>query len=254
MRWLLALVVMLGAGVAEAKQAPPPTVAVKASLSAKIGAKAPVLKVVVTNPMASPVQLAAVEHPPCWIGLYFTGSLMKPDLTELATVKPCQDPGTKTFELAPKESLTVEVAVDKLFERLPQGTYELALQFDSGQATTRDRQLAVGTDTPLTSALRFTIAKLVKTITVTTKKPASLGKGVTLTFVGNGHKHMPAGSGPSPLLVSAKLTLRGKTRAVDASVNGKEPFSLGAHVFSIVDYSYDDFMTLDYWGTIALSP
>ncbi len=248
------MVVMLGAGTAEAKQAKPPTVAVKASVSAKIGAQAPVLKVVVTNPMTSPVQLAAVENPLCWIGLYFTGRLMKPDLTEVATLKPCKDPGTKTFELAPKDSITVEVAVDKLFKKIPKGTFELALQFDSSQATARDRQLAVGTDTPLTSALRFTIAKLVKTFTITTDTPASLGKGVTLTFVRHGHKNMLPGSGPSPLLISATLTVRGKTRAVDAAVDGKGPFALGGHVFSIVDYSYDDFMKLDYWGTIALSP
>lgn len=179
---------------------------------------------------------------------------MKPDLTDVATVKPCKNPGTKTFELAPKDSITVEVAVDKLFKKIPKGTYELSLQFDSSEATARDSKLTVWADTPLTSAMRFTIAKLVKTFTVTTTSPAKLTKSVTLTFVGHGHKHMAAGSGPSPLLTSAKLTAGGKTEDVYASVDGRAPFVLGTHVFSLVDYSYGDFMKLDYWGTIKLSP
>jgi hypothetical protein len=119
-------------------------------------------------------------------------------------------------------------------------------------ATARDSKLTVWSDAPMTSAMRFTIAKLVKTFTITTKEPVTFTKGVTLTFVGNSHKHMQEGDGPSPLLISAKLTAGGKTEGVYGNVDGKEPFSLGKHVFSIVDYSYDDFMKLDYWGTIKV--
>ncbi len=244
--------VMFGAGGAEAKQAPTPTVAVKAALSAPIGEQAPVLKVVVTNTMTSPVRLAAVKNPVCWIGLYFMGNLLKSDLSEVATVKPCKAPGTETFELAPKDSFTVEVAVDKLFQKVPKNTYELALQFDSTEASALDRQLTVTTDTPQILVLRFTIAKLVKRITVTADTPASLAKGVTLTFTGHSHKHMMEGSGPSPLMISGKLTVGSKTKEVYASVYGKGPFALGSHIFSIISYSYDESMELDYWGTITV--
>lgn len=228
----------------------PPEVSAVASVSSRIGATPPTLTLVVTNTTSQVLRVAKTKEPRCWLPLYVTGRLLKSDGTPVAEIKRCKAVRSETLELAPSATLTIEVPLAQLFKKLPRGSYQLDVALDATGARTADGS-GLAWRQPLPSFM-FTVAKLVSTFTIERGRPAPLAKGVTLTFTGHGHKHTMEGDPPSPLLIAAQLATAGTTTEVSASVQTEDhaPFQLGPHTFDLVEYAYDERMTLRYWGTV----
>ncbi len=252
MRWLLVMAMLVGTRVAEAKPVAP-AVDVAARLSAQIGAKPPTLTITLTSNWTGPIPLAKPVDAACWLPLYFRGAVERLDGSAVAKLEACKKSRVEIIELQKGESVSVEVPLAKVFKKIPRGTFQLDLAWTSEGAVARDHKLALRSATPQ-QVLRFTVAKLVKTVTIKRDATAALAKGVTLGLTGHGHE-TPEGPGESALIAAFTITQGGTTQEHTVTVNGEHvPFALGEHVISMVSYQYDREMTLRYWGTIALSP
>ena len=222
-------------------------------LSSAIGSVPPTLSVELTNTAVHDIEVVKADMPVCWLPLYFTATLAKASGDTAGELLPCKAPGTATMTLAPRAVLRVEVGLGELFRGLKAGTYDLDLDLDSSGAVAIDTRLVVHGKLEQ-ARRRFTVAKLVKTFTITRGKTVALDAKTKLTFVAHGHKAVMAGGPSSPLILSAKLVENGTARETGASIQteDKEPFSLDRHVFELVSYEYDESMTLRYWGAVAV--
>jgi hypothetical protein len=222
-----------------------------------VGETTPTLIITVRNRGRAPVPFPAFSDPTCFTFFNLDMTLTPPGGKPTRPRTSCKADaivdGSK--RLAAGAVATEKVSLAALFGELAAlGLYELDISWAPIElAKIRGEAGVAQVGSSTNAADRFAIAKRVSTRRLERGKSMKLGTDATFVFTSHGHKHTMAGGPPSPLIVHGTFTYR-KARPVDVSINvhvdESKVFGVRGHILEIIDYAYDDYMQLQYWGRI----
>lgn len=238
----------------------PPKFEVMFKISPDVGPTPPILDITIRSATATqPVPLTAFDDPVCFVHHYLDLEISRPSRKPqpLAQCVVKAWPGADA-PLAVGEVRQIKIPLAKLATSWPRGTYGLAIAWNpQNLAAARGEAAAVRASQSQQSGTGFTIASPIKTFRITRGSSVDLPDGVVLRFTGHGHKDVEPGM-DSPLIIHGTLARPG----------GKpDEFSVNLHtehtrifrleddlVFELVEYAYDDFMKLHYYGKLRPPP
>jgi hypothetical protein len=219
-----------------------------------VGEHPPTLVVSVRNPTAQTVPFVRFADTRCFafhhLGLQITRK-GKPVALAPCVVKDW--PGV-VGSLAAGAEERVVLPFAELAASWPHGTYAIAVHYDPGELERSTSTTAAHASQSSLNTESFTIARPLKQFRVAARKSVTLPDGVILEFGGHSHKSIGPGQ-TSPLIVGGKITVKGgKPDSFYASLYppASRLFTLAdGRVFELVDYAYDEWMDLRYYGKIA---
>ncbi|MBK9752339.1 MAG: hypothetical protein IPO88_02325 [Nannocystis sp.] len=243
--------------VVPAAPAQPVAVTVSFVLAPEVGPGPPTLAITVRNPSTQAVPLTRFADPACLVRHYLDLRVVRPNGRDqaLAGCAVKDWPGTDESLAAGGEQRYV-VPFAELAAKWPRGTYRVDVSWDPGElARARGEAAAVRASQSSLNLSEFTIARPLATVRVRRGATVTLPDGARLHFGGHGHKSVMAGQS-SPLILRGSFTPPGKDRATEFSVNlhteDTRVFRLAeVLVFELVDYEYDGWMRLRYFGRVA---
>ena len=243
--------------VVPAAPAQPVAVAVSFVLAPEVGPGPPTLAITVRNPSTQAVPLTRFADVACLVRHYLDLRVVRPSGQDqaLAGCAVKDWPGTDESLAAGGEQRYV-VPFAELAASWPRGTYRVDVSWDPGElARARGEAAAVRASQSSLNISEFTIARPLATVRVRRGATVTLPDGARLHFSGHGHKSVMAGQS-SPLILRGTFTPPGKDRATEFSVNldteDTRVFRLAeVLVFELVDYEYDRWMRLRYFGRVA---
>jgi len=230
-------------------------VTVHFGLDAIIGDKPPTLVVTVDNAGATAVPLPRLTDPGCFVFYNLRIARTPPKQKPAAAKVTCARDAITDGVLAAGTSVSFAIPLGRLFDPWDKGVHGLDVDWDQRElAKVKGDAAVLPVGSTTNAATRFAIADVPATVRADRDQPVKLPGGVTFVLTGHGHKHVMTGGPPSPLIVHGTIA-QGKAAPVDVSVNvhveESKLFRLeGDHVFELVDYAYDEYMTLRYFGRL----
>ncbi len=220
----------------------------------EVGEAPPVLRVVLRNLSAAPIAMVRFPEARCFAHFYM--KLRISGLRGPVTLTPCageDGPGSE-FNLAANGEERVLLPLAELAPKWPRGTYEIEVEWDpSGLDQARGTTSARARQTSLNTS-KFAIVPALVTVRVERGETVALPGGARLTFAGHSHKRVMAGDS-SPLMIYGTIAGRGKPEAFSLNLHTEltRLIRIGDdQVFELVDYAYDEWMVLRYYGEVPL--
>lgn len=232
----------------------PEKVRVRFRLAPEIGAGPPVLTIKVENPSAQAVPMTRFDDGACVVRHYLDLRVTRPDGKPQALLAcAVKDWPGRDEPLAAGGELEVRVALADLAPTWPRGTYSLEIGWDPGELVrARGEAAAVRASQTSLNISEFTVARPLTTVKLSRGQTVTLPDGVQLKFSGHSHKDVGPGDS-SPLIIRGVLTRAGKQRGEEFSLNlytedGRVFWLDEVLGFELVDYEYDDWMRVKYYG------
>lgn len=243
--------------VKEAPVTPPfPTLSVTFEIQPVVGEKPPVLAVTLHNEGAQAIPYTRFDGGRCVVDFLLDLMIKGPD-GKPVVITPCVVkawPGIDA-SLAAGGSQKMLVPFADLADKWPLGTYSLRVLWNASRL-----EQARGIKVPqvLQSSLNsssFSIVRPLAKLRIRRGETVKLPDGVRFTFAAHGHKEVEKGD-TSPLIVHGKIATSATSKEEEFGVNLHTEYSRMMHlgdnrVFEVVDYAYDDWMELRYFGRIA---
>ncbi len=235
---------------------PEPGVTVSFAIAPVVGSEAPTLTITVRNPSAQAVPMTRFDDPGCFVRHYLGLRIVRPDGTPqpLAGCAILDWPGREE-PLAAGGELLLRVPLAPLATRWPRGCYRFELAWDPTELARQLGEAAAvqSSQTSLNTEF-FAIVRPLATVRVTRGQTVKLPGGASLQLVGHGHKRVMAGD-TSPLIIRGTFTRPGKPPegfGHSLQMESTRLFWLDdIYAFELVDYAYDDWMELRYFGAVA---
>lgn len=245
------------AKVQEAPVSPPsPALTVSFDVQPLIGEKPPVLTVTLHNASAQAIPYSRFEGARCFVdfllNLTITGPDGKPVVLTPCVVKAW--PGVDA-NLAAGGTERLLVPFADLADKWPLGTYSLRIIWNPDRLEqARGIKVPRALQTSLNSHL-FSIVRPLAKLRIKRGETVKLPDGVRFTFDAHGHKEVEKGD-TSPLIIHGKIATSANGKAEDFGLNlhieHSKMFRVGDdRVFEVVNYAYDDWMELRYYGRIS---
>lgn len=221
--------------------------------------KAPTLEVTVQNPTPAAVPFMTTERPQCFVYFYLQLKLRTPEGDVVAPL-PCTIlswPGNAT-QLKAGGEYKKTMTLAELFPGRPwkAGAYELDVIWKPDPLRSyQDGRFALGASSQGVTSWQFTITKALTTLRIQKGDTAALPDGARLQFRAHGHKRVEPDSSPGPLIVRGSFVAPGQTTATEFSAPVYPGTSRIMHIangytFELVNYAYDTFMELRYFGAL----
>lgn len=235
---------------------PSPALTVSFDVQQLIGEKPPVLAIKLTNTSTQAMPYSRFEGARCIVDFLLNLTITGPDDKPMV-LTPCvvkSWPGTDA-NLAAGGTDRLLVPLADLADKWPLGTYSIGVQWNPARLeAARGIKVPRALQTSLNSHV-FSIVRPLAQLRIRRGETVKLPGGIRFTFAGHGHKNVEPGD-TSPLIIYGKITTSAAVKDEDFSVNlhteHSRIFRAGDdRVFEVVNYAYDDWMELRYYGRIS---